>query len=102
MLLKDWLSLLESRDGSIRLGLDKVRVIAQDLDLINFNKPVVMIAGTNGKGSTLTAVNALAMNAGLRTAFYSSPHLIAFNERLCFDSIPATDETICASFSELD
>ncbi|MDP7601756.1 MAG: bifunctional folylpolyglutamate synthase/dihydrofolate synthase, partial [Rhodospirillales bacterium] len=44
--------------------------------------PVIHIAGTNGKGSTLAFIRAIAEVAGLRVHVYTSPHLVTFNERI--------------------
>ena len=47
--------------------------------------PVVHIAGTNGKGSTLAMLDAMLQGAGRRVQRYISPHLVRFNERILFD-----------------
>ncbi|MNL09387.1 Folylpolyglutamate synthase [compost metagenome] len=44
--------------------------------------PVVHVAGTNGKGSTVSLIRAIAEAAGLRVHAYTSPHLVRFNERI--------------------
>jgi dihydrofolate synthase / folylpolyglutamate synthase len=50
--------------------------------------PVVHIAGTNGKGSTLAMLDAMLRAAGRRVQRYISPHLVHFNERFLFDGTP--------------
>ncbi|MCF4166072.1 bifunctional folylpolyglutamate synthase/dihydrofolate synthase [Zavarzinia compransoris] len=57
--------------------------------------PVVHVAGTNGKGSTVAYLRAMAEAAGLRVHAYTSPHLVRFNERirLAGDLIPEADLT---------
>ena len=50
--------------------------------------PVVHIAGTNGKGSTLAMLDAMLQAAGRRVQRYISPHLVHFNERFLFDGEP--------------
>jgi dihydrofolate synthase/folylpolyglutamate synthase len=50
--------------------------------------PVVHIAGTNGKGSTLAMLDAMLQGAGRRVQRYISPHLVRFNERILFDGRP--------------
>jgi dihydrofolate synthase/folylpolyglutamate synthase len=100
MNLVAWLDELENRNN-IKLGFDRVADIALDLDICKFSKPVVMVAGTNGKGSTVAAITALALANGMRTAAYTSPHLLKFNERLCFNGNPVSDQVLCAAFAEL-
>ena len=52
----------------------------------------VLIAGTNGKGSTASTLASILRAAGLRTALYTSPHLIKINERIQIDAVPISDE----------
>ncbi|MCS6879555.1 MAG: folylpolyglutamate synthase/dihydrofolate synthase family protein [Geminicoccaceae bacterium] len=59
--------------------------------------PVVHIAGTNGKGSTLAFLDAMLLAAGRRTARYISPHLVRFNERILLDGEPVDDERLLAA-----
>src|SRR5215469_11468527 len=53
--------------------------------------PSLLIAGTNGKGSTGATLSSILRVAGFKTALYSSPHLVRINERLRVDSEPITD-----------
>ena len=52
----------------------------------------VQIAGTNGKGSTAVMIEAIARAAGIKTALYTSPHLISITERLRFDGTALSPE----------
>ncbi|MEY4082802.1 MAG: Folylpoly-gamma-glutamate synthetase / Dihydrofolate synthase [Pseudomonadota bacterium] len=84
------LSLLAGGQGqSIRLGLDRIRPVAQAMGLpldsrgdVRLSCPTVVVAGTNGKGSTCALLASIAGEAGYRTAVYTSPHLLHFCERL--------------------
>jgi dihydrofolate synthase/folylpolyglutamate synthase len=53
--------------------------------------PVVHIAGTNGKGSTLAMLDAMLQAAGRRVQRYISPHLVSFNERFLFNGQPIAE-----------
>ena len=67
----------------IDLSLERMRVLCAGLDdPQNRLPPVVHIAGTNGKGSTVAFIRAIAEAAGLRVHTYTSPHLVRFNERI--------------------
>ncbi|KQY89668.1 folylpolyglutamate synthase/dihydrofolate synthase family protein [Brevundimonas sp. Root1423] len=67
----------------IDLSLDRMRVLCAALgDPQNRLPPVVHVAGTNGKGSTVAFIRAIAEAAGLRVHAYTSPHLVRFNERI--------------------
>ena len=79
--LDDWLAHCERlHPKNIELGLDRVRAVAQRLGLA-FSCPVITVAGTNGKGSTCAMLEAICLQAGWRTALYTSPHLVHFEER---------------------
>ena len=56
--------------------------------------PVIHIAGTNGKGSTLACIEASLLAAGLSVQAYTSPHLCRFNERMRFNGHPIADATL--------
>ncbi len=79
--LAAWLAHCERlHPKTIELGLDRVRAVAQRLQLA-FTCPVITVAGTNGKGSTCAMLEAVALQAGWRTGVYTSPHLVHFEER---------------------
>ena len=79
--LDDWLAHCERlHPKNIELGLDRVRAVAQRMALA-FSCPVITVAGTNGKGSTCAMLEAICLQAGWRTAVYTSPHLVHFEER---------------------
>ena len=67
----------------IDLSLDRMRVLCAALgDPQHRLPPVVHVAGTNGKGSTVAFIRAIAEAAGLKVHVYTSPHLVRFNERI--------------------
>ncbi|MDO9078913.1 MAG: folylpolyglutamate synthase/dihydrofolate synthase family protein [Brevundimonas sp.] len=67
----------------IDLSLERMRVLCAALgDPQHRLPPVVHVAGTNGKGSTVAFIRAIAESAGLRVHTYTSPHLVRFNERI--------------------
>lgn len=78
-----WLQILEQRHPSaIDMGLERVGVVADRLAARQFAAPVITVAGTNGKGSTVATLVAVGRAAGWRVAHYTSPHLVDFNERI--------------------
>lgn len=52
----------------------------------------ILIAGTNGKGSTAATLASILRASGLRTALYTSPHLVRINERIRINEIPIADD----------
>lgn len=98
--LAEWLTTIETRHHEpIQLGLPRVQAFADALDVLAWDDTVVItVAGTNGKGSTVAALKALYCAAGYHVAAYTSPHLLAFNERIQINQTPITDEALCEAF----
>lgn len=76
----------------IDLSLDRMHLLLDRLGSPHIHlPPVVHVAGTNGKGSTIAFTRALLEAAGLRVHVYTSPHLVRFNERIVLagdDQVP--------------
>src|SRR5690606_20505881 len=99
----DWLAWIERQHPhDIELGLERVRAVARSMGLGKPAPRVITVAGTNGKGSTVAFIEAIARAAGLRTGVYSSPHLLAYNERIRIDGVDAEDAAIIAAFSAVE
>lgn len=100
--LSAWLAWLEqNHPQEIDLGLARVACIAARMALLNPSAKVVTVAGTNGKGSCVTATAALLSSAGYSVGVYTSPHLIRYNERIVVDDKPVSDEEICTAFAAI-
>ncbi|HVT61059.1 MAG TPA: folylpolyglutamate synthase/dihydrofolate synthase family protein [Thermoanaerobaculia bacterium] len=69
----------------IRLGLERTRDLLAALGDPQLSIPAVLVAGSNGKGSTAAMLAAMAGAAGYRTGLYTSPHLEVVEERLRLD-----------------
>ena len=79
--LADWLARCERlHPKEIDMTLARVRRVKERLGLV-FTAPVIVVAGTNGKGSTCAMLEAIALQAGYRVGLYSKPHLVHFEER---------------------
>lgn len=103
--LADWLAHLEGlhpkgQDG-IELGLERVRRVKAALRQIQ-RCPLIVVGGTNGKGSTCAYMEAIYAFAGYRVGCYSSPHLLEYNERVRVDTVPVDDATLCAAFARVE
>jgi dihydrofolate synthase/folylpolyglutamate synthase len=69
----------------VKTGLDHTRRLAAGLGDPQKAYPCVLVAGTNGKGSTCAFLDAILGSAGVRTGFFSSPHLVDVRERIRVD-----------------
>jgi len=101
--LPDWLTLLESRHAEthINMGLDRVRAVKERMALA-FDCPVIMVAGTNGKGSTCAMLEAVLLQSGYRVGLYIKPHFLDFNERARINGDMASDEALVAAFDVVE
>ena len=103
MNLDEWLAYQQlQHPDAIALGLDRVRIVAQRLGLSHPAKHVITVAGTNGKGSTVTFIEAIAHAASWRVGAYTSPHLLRYNERIRIDGVDATDDALIAAFERIE
>ncbi|WP_425477348.1 bifunctional tetrahydrofolate synthase/dihydrofolate synthase [Lysobacter capsici] len=101
--LADWLSHIERiHPKSIDMGLERIRDVHQRLGLKRPGKKVITVGGTNGKGSTVAFIEAIARAAGRRVGAYTSPHLLAYNERIRIDGRDADDADIVAAFEAIE
>src|SRR5450631_1101842 len=74
----------------IDLSLDRIERLLAALDHPEQKlPPVIHVAGTNGKGSTIAFLRAILEAAGMRVHVYSSPHLVRFNERFRLGAVGA-------------
>lgn len=100
--LEKWLELLESRHAqTIRLGLDRVRQVRAGLG----EEPesiVILVGGTNGKGSGCAMLEAILLAAGYRVGSYTSPHLLSYNERVRINGRNASDEELVEGFAAVE
>jgi dihydrofolate synthase/folylpolyglutamate synthase len=87
----------------IDLSLDRMRVLCAALgDPQHRLPPVIHVAGTNGKGSTVAFLRAIAEAAGLKVHVYTSPHLVRFNERIRLAGELITDTALNAVLDRIE
>ena len=79
-----------------------MRVLLDAMGHPERNFASVLVAGTNGKGSTAAMLASILHAAGCRTGLYTSPHLIRVNERLRIDSVPVNDEQFAVTYESVE
>ena len=103
--LDDWLAHLEGLhpkgQAGIELGLDRIRQVKMELGQQQ-HCPVIVVGGTNGKGSTCAYLENIVDRAGYRVGCYTSPHLLAYNERVRLNGRPVADAALCAAFARVE
>ncbi len=78
----------------VNLGLDRIQYLLNRLGNPQHQVQIVHVAGTNGKGSVCAYVASVLHAAGYRVGRYTSPHLLTWNERICIDQTPISDEAL--------
>jgi dihydrofolate synthase/folylpolyglutamate synthase len=78
----------------VNWGLDRIRFILEALGSPELKLQAIHVAGTNGKGSVVITADAVLRAAGYRTGRYTSPHLVAFSERIVIDDEPASQDLL--------
>ena len=100
--LSGWLAHIESvHPRMIDLSLDRPRRVLHCLRP-DAPKVVITVAGTNGKGSTVSMLDAVYRAAGYRVGTYTSPHLVHYGERIRVNGLKASDDSLCQAFHKID
>jgi dihydrofolate synthase/folylpolyglutamate synthase len=85
-----------------KFSLEEIRVLLAALGDPHRRFPAVLIAGTNGKGSTASSLASILTSAGLRAGLYTSPHLARVNERIRLNHVEIPDDTFAALYFRVD
>lgn len=109
--LSEWLGWMESlHPTEIDLGLERVGEVASRMGLMDYISQektthklhIITVAGTNGKGSCVSVLEACLLAVDKTVGAYTSPHLLFYNERIKINGRPATDDQICEAFAAVD
>jgi dihydrofolate synthase/folylpolyglutamate synthase len=87
---------------SHKFDLAHMRVLLQVLDHPERRFPSVLIAGTNGKGSTAATLASILRASGLKTGLYTSPHLVRINERIRVNGQEIGDDDFASLHAHVD
>jgi dihydrofolate synthase/folylpolyglutamate synthase len=85
-----------------KFSLDQMRVLAAALGHPERRFASVLIAGTNGKGSTAATLASVLHCAGYQTGLYTSPHLVSVNERIRLDGEPISNAEFAEIYRRID
>ena len=103
MNLEEWLLVLEQRHPqAIELGLERCGAVYQRLGSPKPANKVFTVAGTNGKGSTVSFLAALNTALGQCCGTYTSPHLLNFNERINIRGAAVSDDCLVQAFEQVE
>ena len=101
--LVDWLEYINlNRSEESKFGLKRLEPIKNIILDSPIAKKVVVIGGTNGKGTTAEFLNNLLLQSDFKVGLYTSPHLFNFNERIRINGLPVSDLDIINAFREIE
>lgn len=96
----DWI--VEEHHKHRPVGLDRVELLASRLNLLNPAPKSVVVAGTNGKGTTVRYLEGILQDFGYKVGTTTSPHLYSYNERVRVLNRSVSDEDILMSFETIE
>lgn len=100
--LAEWLAYLEAAHPvGIDMGLTRVARVRDAMGLTPAF-PLVIVGGTNGKGSVCAMLSTMLNRAGFKVGTYTSPHILRYNERVAIDMQPLPDADIVAGFAAVE
>ncbi len=100
--LQTWLQYQEGLHASaIDMGLARVSAVRDAMGL-QPDFPVIIVGGTNGKGSVCAMLSTMLSRGGFKVGTYTSPHIIRYNERIAIDMQPVADQRIVDSFAAIN
>ena len=88
-----------NKEFSWKLGIERIEKAVKESCFKTF--PSIIVAGTNGKGSTSHMIAEILRQNGLKVGLFTSPHLLRFNERIKVDMKEVDTETLDSSFKEI-
>ncbi|HHW4683580.1 MAG TPA: bifunctional tetrahydrofolate synthase/dihydrofolate synthase, partial [Xylella sp.] len=101
--LSEWLAYIaQQHPKQISMGLDRVSTVAASMMLGRPAQHCIVVTGTNGKGSTVAFIEAIARAAGWKVGAYTSPHLLRYNERVRIDGVEVGDALLTEAFSNVE
>lgn len=96
----DYIQTLEPKE--IELGLERIKPIYEKLIKSKISSKVIVVGGTNGKGTAVEFLSQLLMAKNKTVGTFTSPHLFHFNERIKINGMTVSDELIIESFKLID
>ena len=101
--LDDWLNWQETlMEETIVLGLDRVKIVYDKIFPNGVPYAVITVAGTNGKGSTVSFIDSVYHESKYKVGRSTSPHLLKYNERFAIDGQEVADALIIKAFELIE
>jgi len=100
--LNEWLTWIKALHiKEIDLSLERVAEIGARLSILRSDCPVITVAGTNGKGSCVAALEAFYLAAGYKVGAFTTPYLLRYNEQVRIQGYSVDDAWFCDAFDRI-
>jgi dihydrofolate synthase/folylpolyglutamate synthase len=101
--LPQWLEFISNTHPSeIEMGLERIKTVFNALNLNYHATKIVLVAGTNGKGSTVAMMEASLLALGYSVGAYTSPHILSYNERVRVNGENVSDSVLVQAFERVE
>ena len=101
--LEEWINWqCKLHPTNMDFNLSRVIEVAKKLKIDQPIPKVITVAGTNGKGSTVSILESILYESDYKVGSYTSPHLLSFNERIKIDKVPVKTNSICDAFESIE
>jgi len=101
--LSEWLALIQSLPiTEVTLGLDRVKTVAERLGVLKPRCKVIIVGGTNGKGSTVATLEAIYQAAAYQVGTFTTPFLLKYNEQVKLNGQMVADAAFCEAFAKIE
>lgn len=100
---KEWLKYINfQHTKKIDMNLKRIKEVAERLNLLNSFKKVIIITGTNGKGTTGHVIESILIHSNIKVGFYNSPHLLCYTERVRVQGKNLSKKRFCHVFKKIE
>ena len=97
--LNDWLEWQQKlHPANIDFKIERIKSVYNRLGIERIANKIIIIAGTNGKGSTVSILESLLYHANIKVGSFTSPHIQRYNERIKINKCEISDEEIIEAF----
>jgi dihydrofolate synthase/folylpolyglutamate synthase len=101
--LHDWLEWQqELHPKNIDFKLERIKSVYKKLNIDRIAKKIIIVAGTNGKGSTVAILESILHQNDFSVGTFSSPHILAYNERIKINKKEAEDSLLLEAFEKIN
>ena len=102
-LLSDWLDWQQKlHPKNIDFKIERIKSVYKRLNIKKVADKIIIVAGTNGKGSTVAILESILHSSGKKVGSFTSPHILDYNERIKISKLNVSDTELVEAFEIID